>query len=566
MRRFLASPAIFIFILAACGAPVPSPTSIPTVALTQAAAVATNTPVATLTLVPAPSPTISLGMLERPVFLAWPLPASIGLARISQYPNTAWTWNYLGLNPGYQCPPAFGYLLNLDSFPYWRDGSIPEEQDKAQADPHNFEMVECYSSGDNLGPNGHEGTDIKAPAGTPVYAAADGKILEWRLTGLNSMIVLKHCLGGIWDGNHQCTGGKLWYTTYMHIVTNKDLLQENKTVAQGTQVGTIYDQTINSHLHFEVGLEKRSYTNFRNPWGQDVSPWRDCMWLDQALCPHPDPEYNSTAFYTTDEKLLIQQGTNLVEMADAQAIKQVRLAGDRVALLDSDNRLLIPVWRYKNQFIADSLAEWATAGHDIVDFQMTNYRIAMLSRDRDLFVQADDINLAWVLQAKNVRAFSVSDHRVGYLTDNGDLLVKEGGLQNDWVAVAKNVSAFQLNDNRIAIVDEQGVLFVNEGEMLSEWKPMASHVKAFQVTNLRVGIIDADDNLLVKEGNLRAEWLTLAKSVRSFQLEDYRLLMLAEDGSFKLQTGNLYQLWSNPPYPGLKALWLNRETPVYIQQ
>jgi murein DD-endopeptidase MepM/ murein hydrolase activator NlpD len=58
----------------------------------------------------------------------------------------------------------FGYLLNLDSLAYWRDISIPEEQDMALADPHQFEMVECYSP--------HAGTDIKAPAGTPVYVAA----------------------------------------------------------------------------------------------------------------------------------------------------------------------------------------------------------------------------------------------------------------------------------------------------------------------------------------------------------------------------------------------------------
>ncbi len=557
---------MIVFVLSACQPSVAtSPTVAPPPAFTQTSA-PTNTPVATPTLTPAPSPTVSLGLLERPVFLAWPLPASIGLARISQYPNTPWTWNYLGLNPGYQCPPMFGYLLNPGSRPYWRDVSIPEKQDMAQADPHNFEMIECYTTGDTIGANGHEGTDIKAPAGTAVYAAADGEVQEWRLTGLNSMIVLKHCLGGAWDVNHQCAGGKQWYTTYMHIVTNKDILQANQAVAQGTQVGTIYDQTINSHLHFEVGLDKRSYKNFKNPWGQDSAPWRDCMWLDQSLCPNPDSEYDSAAFYTSDEKLLIQQGTSLVEITDARAIKQVRLARDRVALLDSKNNLLMRDWRYKGQFTSDSLTKWAIVANDIVDFQLTNHRIAILNRGGDFLVQENDSDHTWVLQAKSVQAFSVSDHRVGYLADNGDLFVKEGGLQSDWLIVAKNISAFQLNDNRIAIVDQQGAFSVNEGEMLSEWKPMASHVKAFQVTNLRVGVIDAAGNLLVKEGNLRAEWVTLANNARSFQLADYRLLMLAEDGSFKLQAGNLYQPWASLPYPNLKAAWLNSAAPVYIQE
>jgi hypothetical protein len=78
---------------------------------------------------------------ERPAFLAWPLPTYIGLARISQFPNTPWTWNYLGLNPEQQCPPAFGYVLMPPGG--WRE-SHPRKQDMAKADPHNFEMVNCY--------------------------------------------------------------------------------------------------------------------------------------------------------------------------------------------------------------------------------------------------------------------------------------------------------------------------------------------------------------------------------------------------------------------------------------
>lgn len=58
---------------------------------------------------------------DRPIFLMWPLPAHTGLARISQYPNNPWTWNYLGLNEGQQCPPMFGYLLKVDS---WGIGAI----------------------------------------------------------------------------------------------------------------------------------------------------------------------------------------------------------------------------------------------------------------------------------------------------------------------------------------------------------------------------------------------------------------------------------------------------------
>ena len=224
----------------------------------------------------------------RPVFLSWPLPDTISPMRISMYPNSPWTWHFLGLNPGMQCPPAFGYLDDPPSWAFWRDRSIPEQADRAQADPHGFQMVECYATDGPAGTNGHEATDIKAPAGTPVYAAAAGKVAAWQIYGLYTMIELKHCLGGTWDAANACLDGEQWYTTYMHINLDPDFQVQGKDVAAGTQLGTVYDQTINSHLHFEVGLGQRLYSNFVNPWGRDLAPWNGCMWLDRRLCPYPD--------------------------------------------------------------------------------------------------------------------------------------------------------------------------------------------------------------------------------------------------------------------------------------
>ena len=567
MKKLLAIIFTSVFVLSACG--IPASVVPATATLTSAR---TETPVPTRTLVPthtpvipSPSATISPLALERPVFLAWPLPSTIGTARISQYPNTPWTWNYLGLNEGYRCPPMFGYLLDLASLPYWRDVSIPEEQDKAQADPHNFEMVECYSTEGAAGANGHEGTDIKAPAGTPVYAGAEGKIQEWRSSGLIGMVVLKHCIGGTWDADHQCVDGRQWYTTYMHIVPDQNLLQENAEIARGAQLGTIYDQTINSHLHFEVGLDKRSYANFANPWGLDHTPWLGCMWLDQSICVNPDPDYKRAAFYTVAERLFIKPGDGEpVEVYGAQGIKQIRLWGDRIAVIDPKNNLLIREGKYAGQSLSDDLANWKIAAGNILDFQIANRRVAILDGNRNLLVKENGPEGEWAFQAENVRAFSISDHRVGYLTNDGDLLVKEGGLENSWVAIAKDVLAFQLIDNRIAFIDQQGNLQANEEEMLSEYKPMANNVKAFQLTNVRLGIIDMDNNLLVKEGNLRANWVLQAENVQSFQLAGYRVLVFGEDGVFKYKEGSLYQKWNDLPFADLKGVFFNGEMPVYV--
>jgi murein DD-endopeptidase MepM/ murein hydrolase activator NlpD len=511
--------------------------------------------------VAAPPPTPQSEIGDRPVFLIWPLPAFIGLARISQYPNSPWTWNHLGLNEGQQCPPMFGYLLNVDSWAYWRDPSIPEDQDKAQADPHNFDMVACYSTDGNIGANGHEGTDIKAPPGTPVYALADGRVMEWRPDGLNSMIVLKHCLGGEWDEASLCVGGQPWYTTYMHIVTHKDLLVENLPVPAGTQVGVIYDQSINSHLHFEVGREKRGYTNYVNPWGRDEAPWLGCMWLDQSLCVTPDPAYNRMVMILDTGDLIIQQGDMHIPVRDVPEIRQVRLWGERIVILDGQGNLFARQGRYTST--EDSVLNWNLISTEILEVQVTDRRIGILKSDGGVYVVEGSLDGNWSLQAEDVRAFSISDQRIGILDSNGDLFVRQGALGSEWQRLASGVAAFQLNDNRIAITDTQGSLFVNEGDLQAEWQPMAENVRAFQLTNLRLGLVDSQGRLMVKEGNLRAGWIVVAEQASSFQLSNYRLLVQHADGSYSYQTGNLYQPLETLEWDAQTVL-MNDGIPVFV--
>jgi len=452
----------------------------------------------------------------------------------------------------------FGYLLNLDSLIYWRDYSIPEVQDKAQADPHQFEMVECYSS--------HAGTDIKAPAGTPVFAAAGGKVQEWSVIGLNSMVVLKHCLGGTWNSEDQCVDGKKWFTTYMHINPEQSILQENVDVKQGMQLGTIYDQTINSHLHFEVGLDKRGSGNYVNPWGKDELPWLECMWHDQSICINPALDQKRIAFITIDGGIFMKQAAidDPVEIMGIQDLRQIRLWGDRIAVLDSKNKLLILTWTYSEQSINDNIANFSVVAENVLDFQITDQRVVILDVERNLWMKENEFENEWTLLARNVKSFSISEHRIGYLADDGNMFVNEGELVSGWTRLRDNVLAFQVIDSRIGYVDLYGDLSVNEGVVDSEFELMASNVKAFQITDVRLGVIDANNNLLVKEGNLRADWLVQLGDVKAFQLTGYRMIALGEDGVYRFKEGDIFMDWDDLSFVELKGVSLNGDASVKI--
>lgn len=98
----------------------------------------------------------------------------------------------------------------------------------------------------------HAGTDFRAYCGTPIMAAADGKV-EWAkyVSGLGNQVMVYH---GV-------ISGKVLYTSYNHLATFN--VSAGQTVKRGDVVG--YEGTTGTstacHLHFEV------YVN-----GQTVDP------------------------------------------------------------------------------------------------------------------------------------------------------------------------------------------------------------------------------------------------------------------------------------------------------
>ena len=95
----------------------------------------------------------------------------------------------------------------------------------------------------------HEGIDIGASKGTPIYAAADGQVMfsDWGPTGYGLMVIIKH--------KHHLT------TVYAH--NSKNWVRKNAWVKRGQKIASIgkTGRATGPHLHFEV----RNDTQPRNP-------------------------------------------------------------------------------------------------------------------------------------------------------------------------------------------------------------------------------------------------------------------------------------------------------------
>ena len=122
------------------------------------------------------------------------------------------------------------------------------------------------SFGDPRGPGGtrrHEGTDILAPRGTPVVAAAAGRIEK----------LFQSELGGTTIYERSVDGSLIYY--YAHLAGYAPGLSEGMRVAAGQTIGFVGDSGDagpgNYHLHF--GIER-------------VRPGDD-WWQGQPIDPYP---------------------------------------------------------------------------------------------------------------------------------------------------------------------------------------------------------------------------------------------------------------------------------------
>lgn len=92
--------------------------------------------------------------------------------------------------------------------------------------------------------NNHDGIDISAATGTPIFAAADGRVIysDDKLSGYGNLLIVRH------EGS--------WATIYAHndrnVVAKGDFVSQGQKIAEVGQTG----RASGPHLHFEVRFGK----------------------------------------------------------------------------------------------------------------------------------------------------------------------------------------------------------------------------------------------------------------------------------------------------------------------
>lgn len=89
----------------------------------------------------------------------------------------------------------------------------------------------------------HAGQDFAAPVGTPIYAAAAGKVVFAGMDEGTGTVTIEHQIDG-----------QTWYTSYMHMYEDGIYVKVGDTVTAGQLIAGVGNtgRSSGSHMHFEV--------------------------------------------------------------------------------------------------------------------------------------------------------------------------------------------------------------------------------------------------------------------------------------------------------------------------
>jgi murein DD-endopeptidase MepM/ murein hydrolase activator NlpD len=169
----------------------------------------------------------------------------------------------------------------LESFQKKNKGALLANGYLEQRAFYNTPAFERKVNGTTEYRNIHLGTDFWIPAGIPVHAPFDGKVVISHDNDYHKdygpTLVLEHN-----------TSSGTFYTLYGHLSRSSlELSTLNREVRQGEQIGFIGDENENGHwvphLHFQLIMDLLGNTeNFNGvAYPSELEKWT-------ALCPNPD--------------------------------------------------------------------------------------------------------------------------------------------------------------------------------------------------------------------------------------------------------------------------------------
>lgn len=131
--------------------------------------------------------------------------------------------------------------------------------------PQNVDASYLYGTTQNGLRIPHDGVEFYQPFGTPVLAAADGKVIFSGTDEINAWGRFTNFYGNLVIVQHSNLGNAPFYSLYGHL--SSLAVKNGDTVRQGDLVGAIGASggAFGSHLHFEVRLGGNELKHTANP-------------------------------------------------------------------------------------------------------------------------------------------------------------------------------------------------------------------------------------------------------------------------------------------------------------
>lgn len=184
--------------------------------------------------------------------------------------------------------------------------------------------------------------------------------------------------------------------------------------------------------------------------------------------------------------------------------------GGRIAYLDVSGTLRVRMREPDN-------SPWVVVAHNVKDFQVMDWRIAVLKTTGALLFAEGPLNTPLKIIADNVHAFQMTLTRIGILQRDGTLLLREHGFMPR--EIAKGVKMFQVSAERVAVLTLDSKLWAHDHGYIDALKQIAENVERFQIEREWVAVL-RNNRLGIAKGNLdNLQFFEHGSDVGEFEME-----------------------------------------------